>query len=145
VRLIHDPRMTRPLRPTVRTTSGLFGRGEGLRERRVAAEVAMIQAGDVIDDELSRAVVAYLRGAGLAWPHRSLEAVSEVMGADAAERLRPTLERLADETLYWPVDRGRHDRVPDVEEVRSGMMERHPELSGGALEALIWEFSYVYR
>jgi hypothetical protein len=41
----------------------------------------------VIDDELSRAVVAYIRGAGLAWPHRSLEAVAEAMGADAAERL----------------------------------------------------------
>jgi len=64
----------------------------------VAGEDAAFQAGDVIDDELSRAVVAYLRGAGLAWPRRSLDAVAEAMGSDVAERLGPRLERLADES-----------------------------------------------
>ena len=38
---------------------------------RVAAEGARFQAEGVIDDELSRAVVAYLRGAGLVWPARA--------------------------------------------------------------------------
>ena len=99
----------------------------------------------MIDDELSRAVVAYLRGAGLAWPHRSLDAVAEVVGAGTAERLRPGLERLADETLYWPVDWGCHDLLSAMEVVRGGLAERHPELSGDAVEALVWEFSYVYR
>jgi len=29
--------------------------------------------------------------------------------------------------------------------VRGGLTERHPELSGGAVEAPDWEFSYAYR
>ena len=31
----------------------------------------------VVDEELSRAVVVYLRGSGLAWPHTSPEAVAK--------------------------------------------------------------------
>ena len=111
----------------------------------VAGEGAAFQAGDVIDDELSRAVVAYLRGAGLAWPRRSLDAVAEAMGSDVAERLGPRLERLADEILYWPVDWDRHDLLSAMDVVRRGLAERHPELSSEAVEALVWEFSYVYR
>jgi hypothetical protein len=99
----------------------------------------------VIDDDLSRAVVAYLRGAGLAWPRRSLEAVAGAMGVDTAQRLGPRLKRLADETLYWPVDWDRHDLLSAMEVVRGGLTERHPELSSEAVEALVWEFSYAYR
>ena len=97
----------------------------------------------MIDDELSRAVVAYIRGAGLAWPHRSLDAVAGVMDADAAERLGPHLKRLADEAVYWPVDWNRHDLRSAMEVVRSGLAERHPELSSEAVEALVWDFSYA--
>lgn len=99
----------------------------------------------MIDDELSRAVVAYFRGAGLAWPHRSLEAVAEAMGADTADRLRPRLERLAGETLHWPVDWDRHDLLSAMDVVRGGLAERHPELSSEAVETLVWEFSYAYK
>jgi hypothetical protein len=99
----------------------------------------------VIDDELSRAVVAYLRGAGLAWPRRSLEAVAGAMSADTAQRLEPRLKRLADETLYWPVDWDRHDLLSAMEVVRGGLTEHHPELSSEAVEALVWEFSYAYK
>ena len=99
----------------------------------------------MIDDELSRAVVAYFRGAGLAWPHQSLEAVAEAMGADTAERLRPRLERLAGETLHWPVDRDLHDLLSAMDVVRGGLAGRHPELSREAVEALVWEFSYAYK
>lgn len=67
-----------------------------------AAAGAAIETDGVIDDELSGAVVAYFRGAGLAWPHRSLEAVAKAMGADTAGRARPRLERLADEFLEPP-------------------------------------------
>jgi hypothetical protein len=100
--------------------------------------------GNVIDDELSRAVVAYIRGAGLAWPHDSLEAVAAAMGADAVERLGPDLKRLADETVYWPIDWDRHDLASAEEVVRRGITERHPELSSEAVEALVWDFSYAH-
>lgn len=98
----------------------------------------------MIDDELSRAVVAYIRGAGLAWPHRSLDAVAEAMGAAAAERLGPLLKRLADEMVHWPVDWYRHDLLSAVEVARSGFAERHAELSSAAVEALAWEFYYAH-
>jgi hypothetical protein len=98
----------------------------------------------VIDDELSRAVVAYIRGAGLAWPHRSLEAVAEALGADAAERLGSRLKQLADESVYWPVDWDRQDLLSATEGLRGGLTEAHPELSGEAVEALVWDFSYAH-
>lgn len=105
----------------------------------------MIEAGGVIDDELSQAVVAYIRGAGKAWPHQSLGAVAEAMDANAAERLGPRLKGLADETLSWPVDWNRHDLLSAMEVVRGGLAERHPELSSAAVEALVWGFSYAYK
>jgi len=104
----------------------------------------VVEAGDVIDDELSRAVVAYIRGAGLAWPHRSLDAVAGAMGADAAERQGPHLKRLADEAVYWPVDWDRHDGLSAMDVVRGGLAERHPELSSEAVGALVWDFSYAH-
>jgi hypothetical protein len=42
----------------------------------------------VVDAELSQAVVAYIRGAGLLYPHDDLDAVARALGADAAARLR---------------------------------------------------------
>jgi hypothetical protein len=60
----------------------------------------------VIDDELSRAVVAYIRGAALAWPHRSVGAVADAMGAVAAKRWGQRLNALADKSVYWPIDWG---------------------------------------
>jgi hypothetical protein len=67
------------------------------------------------------------------------------MGADIAERLGPRLKRLADETMRWPVDWNQHDLLSAEEVVRSGFAERHPELSGEAVEALVWEFSFSHR
>jgi hypothetical protein len=107
----------------------------------------------VIDDQLSRAVVAYIRGAGLAWPHRSLEAVATSMGADTAGRLGPQLQQLADEAVYWPIDWNRLDPQAAMEDdlhaamevVRTGLAERHPELSSEAVEALVWDFGYAHR
>jgi hypothetical protein len=99
----------------------------------------------VTDDELSRAVVAYIRGAGLAWPHASLAAVAEALGADAAERLGPHLKRLAGEAVYWPVDWNRHDLLSAMDVVRAGLAERHPDLSSEAVEALVWDFSYANK
>ena len=106
--------------------------------------IAAIHAEGVIDDELSRAVVAYIRGAGLAWPHRSLEAVAEAMGADAAERLRQCLNGLAEESVYWPVDWDGHDLRSAMEVVRRGLTDAHPELSAEAVDALVWDFSYAH-
>jgi hypothetical protein len=108
-------------------------------------KILLFTLSGVIDDELSRAVFAYIRGAGLAWPHRSLEAVAEAMGADTAERLGQRLKRLADESVYWPVDWDNHDLLSAMEAVRRGLTEAHPELSGEAVDALVWDFGYANK
>lgn len=99
----------------------------------------------VIDDELSQAVVAYIRGAGLAWPHGSLEAVAAAMGPDAAPRLRQRLNAVAAESVYWPVDWNSHDLLSAMEVVRRGLTKAHPELSDEAVDALVWDFSYTHK
>lgn len=48
------------------------------------------KAGGMADKELSRAVVAYLRGAELPFAHQSMEAVVKVLGATMTAR--PVLE-----------------------------------------------------
>src|SRR6266566_823577 len=69
----------------------------GVPERRVPAVLlvpgmADDEAGAVTGKELSGAVVAYLRGPGLPFPHQSIGAVEEALGTHAAARLRPRLE-----------------------------------------------------
>jgi hypothetical protein len=98
----------------------------------------------VVDAELSQAVVAYIRGAGLPYPHADLDAVVRVLGADAAARLRPHLDQLIDEAVCWPVDWSRHDLGSASRLMCDGMAGRHPELSGEAIAALAWEFGYSH-
>ena len=98
----------------------------------------------MVDVELSRAVVAYIRGAGLPYPHDDLDAVARVLGTDAAARLRQRLEQLVAEAVYWPVDWGRHDLDSASQLVQDGLASRHPELDGEAIAALMWEFDYSH-
>ena len=98
----------------------------------------------MVDAELSRAVVAYIRGAGRSYPHDDLDAVARILGTDAAERLRTCLEQLVAETVYWPVEWDQHDLDSASRLVQDGMARRHPELSGEAIAALMWEFDYSH-
>ena len=98
----------------------------------------------VVDQELSRAVVAYIRGSGLAWPQRSPEAVVAAMGAEVAERLMPRLEQLADEAFYWPVDWHGRDLDAATSVVETEFAAAHPELDQEAVLALGWDFSYSH-
>jgi hypothetical protein len=80
----------------------------------------------------------------LPYPHDDLDAVARALGADAAARLRPRLEQLVREAVYWPVDWSRHDLDSASQLVQDGMVGRHPELSGEAMAALMWEFGYSH-
>jgi hypothetical protein len=101
----------------------------------------------VEDRELSRAVVVYLRGSGLAWPHASPEAVAQELGAEAAERLMPRLRQLANEAVYWPVDWQNHidDLGSAARVVEDEISAAHPELDQDAISALGWQFSYCNK
>jgi hypothetical protein len=94
--------------------------------RRLAFAGAVTEAGWVVDAELSGAVVAYIRG------------------TDAAARLRPLLQQLVAEAVYWPVDWDLHDLDSASRLVQDGMASRHPELSDEAMAAIMWEFGYSY-
>jgi hypothetical protein len=102
------------------------------------------EAGRVVDVELSRAVVAYIRGSGLPYPHDDLDAVARILGTFGAERLQPRLDKLASEAVYWRVDWGSHDLDSASGLVHDALASRHPELSGEAIEALMWEFDYCH-
>lgn len=101
----------------------------------------------VVDAELSRAVVVYLRGSGLAWPHQSPEAVVSEFGTEAAERLMPRLRQLANAAVYWPVDWQQHDDdlASATRVVEREISAAHPELDQNAVSALGWQFSYCNK
>ena len=104
------------------------------------------EAGPVVNEELSRAVVMFLRGSGLAWPRSSPEAVEREMGPEVAERLLPRVRQLADEAVYWPVDWQVHpDLDTAVPVVQAAITEAHPELNDAAVSALVWNFSYCNK
>jgi hypothetical protein len=66
------------------------------------------------------------------------------MGARAAGRLGLHLKQLADESVYWPVDWNRDDLLSAMEMVRARLKKAHPELSGEAVDALVWDFGYAH-
>jgi hypothetical protein len=101
----------------------------------------------VVDAELSRAVVVYIRGSGLAWPHQSPEAVERELGAEAAERLMPRLRQLANEAVSWPVDWRNHvnDLGSATRVVEDEISAAHPDLDQDAISALGWQFSFCNR
>ena len=65
----------------------------------------------MVDEQLSRAVVAYLLGGRYVRPGESPDAVADALGAEAAEHLVPRLRELAREAVYWPVDWQGNDDV----------------------------------
>lgn len=99
-----------------------------------------------MDEELSRAVVVFLRGSGLPWPRSSPEVVAREMGPDIAERLMPRLRQLTDEAVSWPVDWQEHpDLVTAMSVVQAAITAAHPELNHDAVSALVWMFSYCNK
>jgi hypothetical protein len=113
---------------------------------RVTIRVDCEEAG-VVDRELSRAVVVYLRGSGLAWPSASPEAVAAELGAEAAERLMPRLRQLANEAVYWPVDWQNHidDLGGAMRVVEDEISAAYPELDQDAISALGWQFAFCNK
>jgi hypothetical protein len=55
----------------------------------------------MVDEQLSRAVVAYLLGGRYVRPGESPDAVAGALGAEAAEHLVPRLRELAREAACW--------------------------------------------
>jgi hypothetical protein len=97
------------------------------------------------DEQLSRAVVAYLLGGGHVRPGESPEALADALGAEAAEHLVPRLRELARAAIYWPVDRQENDDVSAMQVVEREIAGAHPELSAEAVRALSQYFAFCNR
>jgi hypothetical protein len=105
----------------------------------------LAKGGKMVDEQLSRAVVAYLQGGRYVRPSESPDAVIGAVGAEAAEHLAPRLRELAREAVYWPVDWQGSDDVSAMRVVEREIAGAHPELSAEAVRALSQYFSFCNR
>lgn len=99
----------------------------------------------MVDEQLSRAMVAYLLGGRHVRPGESPEAVVEALGAEAAEHLVPRLRELAREAVAWPVNWQGNDEASAMRVVEREISEAHPELNAEAVRALSLYFSFCNR
>ena len=99
----------------------------------------------MVDEQLSRAVVAYLLGGRYVRPGESPDAVAAALGAEAAEHLVPRLRELAREAACWPVNWQGNDDVSAMRVVEREIAGAHPELSAEAVRALSLYFSFCNR
>jgi hypothetical protein len=105
----------------------------------------LAQGSQIVDEQLSRAVVAYLLGGRYVRPGESPDAVAGALGAEAAEHLLPRLRELAREAVCWPVNWQENDDVSAMRVVEREIAGAHPELSAEAVRALSQYFSFCNR
>ncbi len=98
----------------------------------------------MIDEILSRAVVAYLGKEWSPFPRSDVEAVSALAGDDP-ETLIARVREIEAETMAVEVDWSTRTLSEGGRVARAAMAERHPELSEAALDALYWAFTYNWR
>jgi hypothetical protein len=80
---------------------------------------ALARGGQMVDEQLSRAVVAYLMGGRYIRPGENPDAVADVLGAEAAEHLMPRLRELAREAVLLTGRKATMPRPCDWWNVRS--------------------------
>jgi hypothetical protein len=98
-----------------------------------------------VDPELSAAVVAYLQRGSAKSPRTDREAAAgEATSSDPAE-LVARVEAYVQESVDVPVDWNALSLGDAGRFAAAEMGRRHPELSGEALDALAWNFSFAWR
>jgi len=101
--------------------------------------------GDVTDQELSAAVVAYLQRGQAASPRADADAVRALASTSDPEALVARVEALVSESLDVPVDWASLSLGDAGRAAAAEMARRHPELDSAALDALAWNFTFVWR
>ena len=105
----------------------------------------MAPLGDEILGLVSEAVVIWTGKGNYAWPHREDGRLVERYGAEIAQRLVPIVHKLEDE--FYESDL--KDTVNGLKEMGDAAASRfaglHPELTGEAVEALAWCYSFDYK
>jgi hypothetical protein len=101
--------------------------------------------GGVHDERLSQAVVAYIWGDGRRpWPSAHPDVVDARFGDEAVELL-PHVLAILDE-LHQEPDRWLTDDLAAMgERISQALGDRHPELTGAAIDALAAHFTYTWK
>lgn len=96
-------------------------------------------------DELSRAIVAFLQRGEAKSPRADRAAAAAEATHSEPELLVANVERIVQECLDVPVDWEELSLGDAGRAAAAAVGRRHPELSVEALDALAWNFSYVWR
>ena len=97
------------------------------------------------DQELSEAVVAYLQRGRAASPRSDTDAVRAVATTTPPDQLVGKVQALVSESLDVKVDWSALSLGDAGRAAAAEMAVRHPELDTAALDALAWNFSFVWR
>ena len=101
--------------------------------------------GHVTDPELDAAVVAYLQRGQATSPRADVDAVRAVASVSEPDALVARVEAVVSESLDVPVDWSSLGPGEAGRAAAAEMARRHPELGSGALDALAWNFTFVWR
>lgn len=101
----------------------------------------MTSGADMIDEELSRAILAYDQKGESSYPRADRAAVRREFGA-RADDLLTRVQELTDEINAVPVDWRVDSQDDAIARVRRLLLRTHPELSNEAIEALVWDYSF---
>jgi hypothetical protein len=99
----------------------------------------------ILDEEASRAVVAYLGKGTSSWPRADVGAAMEAATVTDPGRLASATAALVEECLGITVDWLSVSLSEGGDQAREEMARRHPQLGPSALEALRWAFTYHWR
>lgn len=97
------------------------------------------------DDELSAAVIAYLQRGRAASPRADAPAAAAVARERDPAALVSAVDALVEESVAVPVEWSTLTLGEAGRAVAAEMGKRHPELSTEALDALAWNFTFVWR
>lgn len=98
-----------------------------------------------IDEVLSEAVCLYLGVGTASYPQRDERAVGASLGPLVASDTVAKITELLHEVDAFPVVWDRTTELEAVDEMARSMARRHPELSAAAIEALKWQFTWIWK
>ena len=100
----------------------------------------------VVDEELSRAVLAYVGVAGRLEDASPENRVVQVVGGKASRNLFPRIRDLLDDLYNAEPPLWASDSVAEVgRRAESWLGSRHPELTGEAIRALANQFAFDWK
>jgi hypothetical protein len=98
-----------------------------------------------MSDVISRAIVVWSGWGSFSSPRQDEQLVVDAFGADEALDLIPEVRRLADDFYKSDARHRAKDLVEMGELASTAFRVRHPEVSGEAVGALAWCYTFDYK